>query len=420
MTKIKVLDACMGSGKTTRIIQDISESDRDTKWIVVVPLLSETHRIAGTYPSVDSDGDEDESKPEGYQNGCVVYDPSHKLFGRAFKHPMTNNQQGSKLVGLKNLVENGDSIITTHALFKNLDSSVLREIKDKGYKLVIDEAIQCYTEYDQLSELPDLIANGVVYVDQEDGVTLRWNKEKAPEALSRYQQEISLCDSGSLLLVGGKCLLWELSKDILLSFDEVVIATYLFEGSYLSGFLKYHSIQYEVEKFGKKGADFKGLIDIIQDPKMNAIGDKPTALSRSSQCVSRTYNAQLKKNLLNLFKHKTKVSVDERLWTCYKEAKRSLEGRGYTTRFLSLGTKATNMYASVSVVAFTANLFTHPFIDQLLMKRNVVVDAQKFALSEMIQWIYRSRVRNGESIVVYVPSKRMRTLLERWLNGEFD
>ena len=93
---------------------------------------------------------------------------------------------------------------------------------------------------------------------------------------------------------------------------------------------------------------------------------------------------------------------------------------GYTTRFLSLGTKATNMYANVSVVAFTANLFTHPFIDQLLMKRNVVVDAQKFALSEMIQWIYRSRIRNGESIVVYVPSKRMRNLLERWLNGEFD
>ena len=85
-----------------------------------------------------------------------------------------------------------------------------------------------------------------------------------------------------------------------------------------------------------------------------------------------------------------------------------------------MGTKATNMYATTSVVAFTANLFTHPFIDQLLMKRNVVVDAQKFALSEMIQWIYRSRIRNGESIVVYVPSKRMRNLLERWLNGEFD
>ena len=41
-----------------------------------------------------------------------------------------------------------------------------------------------------------------------------------------------------------------------------------------------------------------------------------------------------------------------------------------------------------------------------------------FALSEMLQWIWRSRIRQGESINIYVPSKRMRNLLLDWLNGK--
>ena len=39
-----------------------------------------------------------------------------------------------------------------------------------------------------------------------------------------------------------------------------------------------------------------------------------------------------------------------------------------------------------------------------------------YSLSELIQWIYRSRIRNGEKINLYIPSKRMRELLIDWLN----
>ena len=38
-----------------------------------------------------------------------------------------------------------------------------------------------------------------------------------------------------------------------------------------------------------------------------------------------------------------------------------------------------------------------------------------YALSEMIQWIWRTQIRNGEPVCVYMPSKKMRVIVERWL-----
>ncbi|MCT9509257.1 hypothetical protein KTJ05_18660, partial [Acinetobacter baumannii] len=40
--------------------------------------------------------------------------------------------------------------------------------------------------------------------------------------------------------------------------------------------------------------------------------------------------------------------------------------------------------------------------------------------SEMVQWIWRSAIREGNPINIYVPSSRMRSLLQRWLNDEFE
>jgi len=38
-----------------------------------------------------------------------------------------------------------------------------------------------------------------------------------------------------------------------------------------------------------------------------------------------------------------------------------------------------------------------------------------YALTELIQWVWRSRVRKGEPITLYLPSPRMRRLFEEWL-----
>ena len=416
---IEILDCCCGSGKTTKLIDDISKLNNDTKVIYVTPLLSECYRVSGTYPKETEDGDVDYSQPEIQEFGGYIYDTSHKLYSKFFQHPTASNKDGSKLTGLTSLLEQGHNITTTHALFRSLTKEHLDLIKSQNYLLVIDEVLSVYTEYLELkNELPKLLENKIMFLDT-DGVTLRWNRTLCCD-LERYETEINLCDSGSLLLLDNKVLLWEMSPEILSCFKQIKMATYLFDGSYMCGFLKYHGFTYTTETFGKKGKDFKSLIQIVNDDKLNKIGDRITALSSSSQVNNRTYNDQLKKNLVNLFNHKHKVPKEERLWCCYKGAFNSIKGFGYTKNFLAVGTKATNNYAHTSVVAFTVNLFANPIIARHLQTKGITIDENKLALGEMIQWLYRSRIRKNESIVAYIPSRRMRELLIDWLNGKYD
>jgi hypothetical protein len=38
-----------------------------------------------------------------------------------------------------------------------------------------------------------------------------------------------------------------------------------------------------------------------------------------------------------------------------------------------------------------------------------------YALTELIQWVWRSRVRRAEPIILFLPSPRMQGLFEEWL-----
>jgi len=49
--------------------------------------------------------------------------------------------------------------------------------------------------------------------------------------------------------------------------------------------------------------------------------------------------------------------------------------------------------------------------------RRITVHEDLYALSEMIQWIWRSRIRDELPIKVFIPSERMRSLFVRWLNS---
>ena len=40
-----------------------------------------------------------------------------------------------------------------------------------------------------------------------------------------------------------------------------------------------------------------------------------------------------------------------------------------------------------------------------------------YALTELIQWVWRTRIRRGEPITLYLPAPRMRGILIDWLEG---
>ena len=59
-----------------------------------------------------------------------------------------------------------------------------------------------------------------------------------------------------------------------------------------------------------------------------------------------------------------------------------------------------------------------PWMKNYLHRTGVTdINQDMYALSVLIQWIFRSAVRNGETIHIYLPSKRMRFLLTEWLKN---
>lgn len=424
--EVKIYDASCGSGKTTRIIDMVSKLDDNVKVIFVVPLLSECHRVAGTYGVEDEEGNVT-SVPESISVGRYLYDTTHPLFKRFFKHPQVVDKTGSKLAGLKGLIEDSENIVTTHALFRNLTQDILQLIKERNYIIVIDEILNVYEEFTDEQHgshdnIPELLNQGFMYLD-EDGFTLCWDKDKMDASTLLYSRIQTLCESRSLLLIDKKVIILEFPIDILQSFKEVHVCTYLFKDSYMAGYLRFHEISYKVEHFGKSGKDFKDLIEIISDPKLNAIGDKETALSKSwcdRLSIKDPSIIKLKNNITNIFTHKAKVPIEQRMWTSFKSAKLKLSGKRYTNCWIPCSTKATNEYKDRKVVCYCANIFANPSIMKLLLKKNISVNQEVFAVSEMVQFIFRSCIRDGKKIYLYIPSRRMRSLLESWLSGNFD
>lgn len=97
-----------------------------------------------------------------------------------------------------------------------------------------------------------------------------------------------------------------------------------------------------------------------------------------------------------------------------------LQGKGYTKGFIPWTTRATNDYQDTHNLAFAYNLYMKPFEKQFFEDAGVKVNEDLLALSDLLQWIWRSAIRKSkaEPINIYIPSIRMRTLLYQWLNNE--
>ena len=124
---------------------------------------------------------------------------------------------------------------------------------------------------------------------------------------------------------------------------------------------------------------------------------------------------KLKNNVYNYFTNKYASKSNEVLWTTFKEFMNKVKGKGYTSGFLSYNIRATNEFRDRKYLAYCVNVFLNPVYKQYFYAHGFEIDEDNFALSEMVQWIWRSAIRDGKEISVYVPSKRMREMLFAWI-----
>lgn len=404
---IKVCDAIMGSGKSSAAITYMNEHP-DQKFIYITPYLSEATRIRLACPKLDF------REPNRYEG--------------KYGHSKTSHAH--------TLIEEGRNITTTHQAFLYYTEEILKLIRANEYTLIVDEDVSVLKELEaDEGDIESLVLAGQLLVD-EDGRYSAGNIEYKGKAMA---ETFRLIKSRNLMRVdvqGEEDLYyWVLPSDLIGSFKDVYILTYLFEGQDLHHFLHLYGLPYEhigverdadgVYHFCDHAGyipDYVGTlgqyIHILEHKKLNEIGDNYYALS-GNWYKRKGQVGVLKNHINNYFNNITKGhGVKERLWSTYKNYKTALRGKGYTNSHLTFNKKATNDYRNRTVLAYAVNIFM-PVGQKLFFKRfGVNVDEEMYALSAMVQWIWRSAIRDGKPIDIYIPSRRMRELLIKWIATE--
>jgi len=206
-------------------------------------------------------------------------------------------------------------------------------------------------------------------------------------------------------------------------FKSVTVLTYLFEGSLLAAYFRYYNIPFKVNKASLKDEQIKKeeirkLLNIYEG-SANNVGDYA-----SSFCVNWLKNrtpAQIKKiknSVANLLSRKFKSSSSNTGFTTFKAFKSKLKGKGYSNGFIPVNERATNEYSHKETMIYLANRYLNPNIIDFFRGGSVKVDEDQWALAELLQWIFRGSIRSNKKMNLYIPSKRMRTLLYDWLNED--
>lgn len=400
MNYITVVDARMGRGKSSAAIRYMNQYKGKRCFLYITPYLTEVDRV------------------------CELCD---------FEEPGCDFM--SKSSQLKSMMRRRVNIASTHSLFTLMDEEALNLAKENGYSLIIDESLQIIQGVPVSTRDKELLLEHLIVVNEDGFVS--WSDADYDGKFSGYKE---MADAGTLYYCAGT--MYEVMNPKRLSaFDEVFMLTYLFDGQPQKAYFDFYGFDYiviGVEKdedgyhFSDKPdapppTDYSNLIHIIgegedhADSRMNDIGYDRTALSANwfkRRGKSHQDVKTVKNNLRNFFDRKTNSNSDTRLWTTFKECEDWLLGlRGrYASNFLSLNARATNAYRETNCVAYLVNRFVDPNIAKFFATKDIQIDPDQFALSEMLQFIWRSAIRDNKEITLYIPSRRMRDLLLGWIN----
>ena len=415
--KVTVIDSIMGSGKTTSLINMMNENTEE-KFIYITPYRDEIDRVISNCPN--------------------RYFETPKNFDKM------NLKTCTKYEDLIKIIEQDINVVSTHALFQTFDENIIKVLKEHKYTLILDEVAQVVEE---INISPDdvrmLINEGVIIINKDKRII--WSDDEYDGEFIKYKEPFK---NGEVYLYGNSVIIWCFPCEIFNCFDRVIISTYLFKGQLQCYYFQVNNIDFEyksaVKSINDKGEyefnivdyteeyDYKSLSKLINiyEGKLNAIGEDKDGRKKplSSTWYKEATGEKLKlvqNNTYNYFRNICNKKSNEVLWTVFKfraetpETKKNrmtkVKPNGYNKSFETCNCRATNKYRDRDTVAYLINRYNSPAIINFFKDRGAEVDEDAFALSELLQFIWRSCIRDGKPINVYIPSKRMRALLKSWL-----
>lgn len=413
----------MGSGKTTAMIDKMNHG-YSLRFIFVTPFLTEVERVI--------DNTRDFAQPVDLGKG--------------------------KLDSLHDLLLNGKNIATTHALFLMATEETIHLIHEGKYILVMDEALEVLCEYNSVAPMDKKVNSGDVkwlinegYISSDDKYNVLWNGNVTIDDTYHYAEIQRLAINGTLKCI-DKSLYWEYPPTVFRAFSSIYVLTYLFQNTMLDAYFSLYGFKYEmlsVEQSNERymlgeyttakqlREEYAGLINIYSG-KFNRIGDHNYSFSkRWLTKLDQQRCEQIKKTVRN-YKNNIGAKSSEVMWTTIMDTPlynklQHTKGFRYLRKltsdenklppsqhklleqFVPCNARATNDYANRRTLIYLLNRYLNPEYKKYFSARGLNLSDDQFALSEMLQWIWRSAIRNKEPVNLYVPSSRMRNLLCDWL-----
>lgn len=410
---VKVVDAICGSGKTTWVFDQIRNSP-EKKWLFVSPYLDE----AG----------------DGNSKGRI----QNELPDFNFKSPSSSP---SKREDFLRLAKKGNNIAITHKLFTGFNVEIASVLAEQEYHLVIDETIDLVTFYEDIhsQDVKFLILAGMVKTSPTG--QLSWNEEQWPNYTGRDIRIKELCQLGCLWLYGDDVLIQRIPPTCMKACKSVTILTYLFEASLMHCWMQLNEMRWEY--FYPSELTPSHQIKAILRSKLHFIPRSKylTDIQRTVQGLrySGAFNVgwykEQSEEALERVKRSIETTLKEQMpkgevfWTTFKDYETKLAGIGYTRAkringelrkpFVSKNMRASNEYKDCTNCIYTVNIYPHGSLDSHLRQFGVQIDRDLYALSELVQFVFRGSIREHKDMYVYILSERMQGLLEDWLTLDY-
>lgn len=409
--KIELLDKIMGSGKSTAVL-NWCERNSETSFLYVTPLLTESEgRVV---------------------NACEV---------NKFTAPTTENHR-TKGEHLLDLLQSGVNISITHEMYGNLTTKHLHYIKENKYTVILDEEVSFIEPITSYSVADFKYLKSLKQIDALEDGKLVWLNEDEVCDDTKYNQLANMCRLGMIYQSkrSDNWFVTQLPMDLILCADRVILITYLFKGSVMDAFVKMKGIEVvdftEVDVFEDSKHKIRSLIEFVGENQV-----KQWSSESFSSSWYKTVNQKKLTDLSNSIRAigvSCKVKGDELLWCTpsavarpKRKADKKVNPKGYSAgtgeqnedgiaqgSFLACSSRATNAYRNRSVMVHCYNRFAHVTVTSFLQDYGAEVDNNQFALSEFVQWLWRSRIRDGQPIKLCILSRRMRKLFQDWLKED--
>ena len=414
--KVEVLDSLMGCGKTTAIIQWMRDNPHNN-YIYISPRLSEvTERI-----------------PEG----CPELD---------FQTPVTSNGF-NKSQSMVELLKQGKNIATTHALYQQLTQEHTDWVALQGYVLVIDEEIDFISSYNKYStnDLLTLKHEDFINIDYDNGGRVEWLWEDM-KPNTAYEELRSVCNLGMLYVtksgkladkddenshIENEMMVTHIPPKLIDVAERVVVLTYNYYGSIMDKFFSlrgYISVPFTEVTLMKSESEVKAelstLINFVDTPTTKKVRRWKMTKTWYEKTATRQNLDVIAKGITSVGR-KCNVLADELMYTCPKSVvvsnsikvkpRMKVERYPVDDCFLYTHCRATNDYRHKTTLVHAFDRHPNTAVERYLRDYGYPVDRDLFALSEMLQWIFRSQIRDGKMINICVMKDRMEGLLRGWL-----